>query len=444
VATSLRAFNIGLYEEHLDEISFLYEQRGVLLGKPELGWRDLAPFEARLEAHLDALLVGDKLALEVCSRSAQEDDVGRLFGAVCVYCRRKEAPLLSEVFKNLDFANPKSVATLTDALKFEVPDDWSSFIVQALTRQEPRLTPILAAVSGYRRLGAAAPALIDALKKGPTQARSLIDALGQLRAHDAEETLSRYLSHPDADVRGAALLASLRCASADSLEAALMAAAHEPRSHIPLAVAAGRSATSGLLQSLQASTATPDSLLALGLLGDPLTLRVLYDTLDDSTLAPAAAQALQWITGAAMEETIFVPEEVDEAVLFEAELQTWKQHKEPPKRLDGKPFGEVTKKLSVDKDAWKHWFAENASRFDAGLRYRHGTPVTPSALLADLAAADSSSVLRRYTALELEIRYGCDVAFEVDMPVAAQIEALRRITAWVHAQEGRFQEGLWY
>ena len=31
MATTIRAFNIGLYEEHLEEISFLYEQRMALL-----------------------------------------------------------------------------------------------------------------------------------------------------------------------------------------------------------------------------------------------------------------------------------------------------------------------------------------------------------------------------------------------------------------------------
>ena len=46
---------------------------------------------------------------------------------------------------------------------------------------------------------------------------------------------------------------------------------------------------------------------------------------------------------------------------------------------------------------------------------RNGKPVSPRSLLVDLVAAGSSNMLRNYTALELEIRYGCNVAIEIDM-----------------------------
>jgi len=49
MATSIRAFNIELYQEHLEEASFLYEQRLGLLNDPELTWKDLDEFEQRLK-----------------------------------------------------------------------------------------------------------------------------------------------------------------------------------------------------------------------------------------------------------------------------------------------------------------------------------------------------------------------------------------------------------
>lgn len=448
MATTLRAFNTGLYEEHLEEISFLYEQRGALLKKPGFGWQDLAPFEARLEAHLDALVVGRELALEVCQRLAREGDFGQLFGAVSIYCRQKQVSLLASALKGLDFANDKKVAALTDALKFELPHDWASFIAQSLARQEARLTPILAAVAGYRRLDGTAPALAHALSRtspdDTAQARLLVEALGRQRARDSHGALTAYLPHPDAALRNAALLALLRCGSQDAIEPALAAAVREPWPHTPLALAAERAASNALVQSFQAGNPAPESLLAVGLLGDPATLRLLYDKLGEPESAKAAAQALQWITGAALDAEVFVPEEVDEAVLFKTELQAWKQYKHAPTRLNGQPFGELAKTLVVDKETWKRWFTDNASRFDPALRYRNGKPVSPRTLLGDLAAPDSSTLLRRHTALELEIRYGCDVAFEVDMTVAAQVDAMRRIAAWVQANEARFEAGRWY
>jgi hypothetical protein len=54
---TLEDFNIALFEEHLQEASFLYEQRVAYLYDPELTWRDLDDYEGRYEAHIDALMV---------------------------------------------------------------------------------------------------------------------------------------------------------------------------------------------------------------------------------------------------------------------------------------------------------------------------------------------------------------------------------------------------
>ena len=66
--TSIRQFNVELYREHLEEASFLYEQRLAYLHDPEVNWPDLGDWEERFEAHIDALVVGGELALEICRR----------------------------------------------------------------------------------------------------------------------------------------------------------------------------------------------------------------------------------------------------------------------------------------------------------------------------------------------------------------------------------------
>ena len=72
--TSTRAFQIDLYLEHLEEAAFLYEQRKVLRKNAEFSWRAIADFEERLEAHIDALVVGAGLALEICRKRAVEGE----------------------------------------------------------------------------------------------------------------------------------------------------------------------------------------------------------------------------------------------------------------------------------------------------------------------------------------------------------------------------------
>ena len=73
-ATSVREFTIEIYLEHLDEASFLYGQRKALLAGAEVLWTELQAFESRLEAHIDALVVGRELALQQCAeRIAQRE-----------------------------------------------------------------------------------------------------------------------------------------------------------------------------------------------------------------------------------------------------------------------------------------------------------------------------------------------------------------------------------
>src|SRR5262245_37604966 len=72
MATTIRDFYIRLYQEYLEEASFLYEQRLTLFDDPEITWKDIHDFEERFEAHIDGLVVGEELALEVCKTQARD------------------------------------------------------------------------------------------------------------------------------------------------------------------------------------------------------------------------------------------------------------------------------------------------------------------------------------------------------------------------------------
>ena len=60
------AFVQELYQEHLEEGSFLYEQRNRLTTQPDIFWEDIEDEEVRLEKHLKALAGGGDMALSVC------------------------------------------------------------------------------------------------------------------------------------------------------------------------------------------------------------------------------------------------------------------------------------------------------------------------------------------------------------------------------------------
>src|SRR5690348_10696879 len=118
MALSSRSFLIELYEEYLEEASFLYEQRLTLFKNPEITWKKIGEFEERLAAHIDGLLVGDKLALDVCKRRAAEADFGELFAATCVFCRLGQRDDVLAILDELEPDDTDKAGAIADALKY--------------------------------------------------------------------------------------------------------------------------------------------------------------------------------------------------------------------------------------------------------------------------------------------------------------------------------------
>ena len=214
MATSVREFNLGLYAEHLDEASFLYTQRLALLKDSEILWTDLGGLESRLEAHVDALVVGGELALKKCTEKVAEGDAGVLFASVSVYCRQKRSDLLALILKQIDFSQPDQLAALTDALKWELPQDWVIFVERAIVRGDAELTEVLATVSGYRRLPVVS-LLLTALAGKPTHA--LVTALGRMRSATAVPALEACVARNEPGLQSAALMSLLQIGSVDAL-----------------------------------------------------------------------------------------------------------------------------------------------------------------------------------------------------------------------------------
>lgn len=441
---SMAAFHAALHEEHLEEIDFLYAQRRQLLLVAGRRWLEMDAVETRIEAHIDALLVGGDGALAVCRRRAVEGDPGELFGAVVVFCRHKDAAALAHTLQSLDGSDARKLRAVSDALKHESPREWSNFIGQALARRDPRLAPVLAPVAGYRRMHATASALAQCLAAMPEHALPFVEALGRLHGKEAHELLSRQLQHEQEPVRAAALLALLRCGHEPAVIQMLQDDPLPDWAYPWLALGAPRLLAERLRQRLLSPKVPRAVLHAAGLLGEPSLVRALLPWLEDEELAADAALALHWITGAPLQETVFVDEQVDEALLFKHEAQAWKQYKQAPKRLDGKPYGEDVQRLSTDAGRWLAWVTEAAPRFQAGQRYRLGQPASAAGLLGQLAHPASDPDMRQLVALELEIRYACSVPFEIDLPVAAQQSALQQMHAWLQGRGGGFEPGRWY
>jgi uncharacterized protein (TIGR02270 family) len=444
MAVSIRQFNIELYQEHLEEASFLYEQRLALLHDPEITWKDLAEFEDRFEAHIDALVVGEDLALEVCRTQAQEGDFGELHAAVRVFCRQNKGDFVAEAWRDLDTEDLERTKAIGDALKNECHNNWQQSLTPIFLRDYFNLIPVAAPVFGYRRFKAE-DALLHALKKAPDSVLpTVIWAVGRVGEQATHAALLPMLEHPDDAIRAAAAQSLLRFGEPDVISRSVTHALSEGWPVTAVGLGGGRNAYKVLLERIKRSGADNDCLIALGLLGHLSAVKALYSSLADEDLARSAATGLYLITGAEIYEEVYVPEEIDEDELFEEELEAYRKEGKVPTKPDGEPFGENVRRLSQNPQDWENWLRENKSRLNPNYRYRLGKPYSPACLLETIRSETSPFRARQMAIEELKIRYDADFPIEADMPVVMQEKILPQIAQWVQSNEARFQPGVWY
>jgi len=436
-------FCVGIYREHLQEASFLYEQRLNLLDDPELTWKDIQDFEDRFEPHIDGLIVGGDLALEVCQVQAAEGDAGELHAAVRVFCRQKRMDLLSVVFANLESTDTERITAVCEALIHEDLVGWEEKIL-GLIADQPPLAYLAMQLKGYKRLSAG-PDMLTAMKNAEAEIQcAAIWSLGRLRTPQAREPLFQLcLHHQEDGVRAAAALALLRLGEPEILTVCSSRAERESWPFLALGLGGSLQAAALLRRIAATERITVEGILALGLLGDIASIDVLYQMMLDKHFAEAAASALFLVTGADLFEEIFIPEKIEEDELFEEEKEKLRRGESltPP---GSPPSGTTLRRISQKAKDWHEWWAANSSRFSTGVRYRNGVPYSSAGLVENLQSENLPRKLRQLVYEELVIRYGADFPFDTGMFVAQQKQAIARYALWQSENNNRFEPGKWF
>lgn len=432
---SPRSFKIGLYEEHLDELAFLHGQAAALRADAAQGWQAPAPFEDRLEAHLDALVIGGSLALEVAQGRAATAEPDELFAIAALCCRRTEAAALAPLLQGDALEDPAKAAAIGHALLLEWPAAWQAAAQRALAQGEGPLAPWFAALAACRGWPMA-EALASALRRlqtapQPAQAKALLAWAGLVPGESAllQPIVQPWYEAPDPAAREAALHAGLRLHD----EAARAQVLRDLATPNLLPLAAPRGTAPRLMEQLRGAETPPAVVLALGQLGELSAVRALTALLPDEALAGIAARALHLITGAELYETALEPEPVLEDELTAAELKRWREAGEAPRRADGEPFGNRVERLSRDPAIWGQWLVGNGARFSAASRYRLGEPCSALALVRSLAHPSLPATGRAALADELIVRHGIRCGWHGELPVLQQWTALRRAAAQAEA-----------
>ena len=437
-----KEFYIDLYLEHLSESSFLYEQRLSLLDDPEITWKGIDDFEQRFEAHIDGLVVGEDLALEVCKQQAIEGDFGELHAAIRVFCRQNRFDLLKEITEGIDPEEKERIKAVSDAINEEFPENWNSNLVQLLNENYPNARAILPKLMGYKRLKFCEP-LLELLQKNDVRnIPEILWTLGRLRDEKIRVPLfNNYLQQNDEAISSAAALALLRIGELKVINFCQHSVSKN-WTLLLLGFSGNHWVIPDILKIGILDKAHPDCLIALGLLGDISAVEVLLNHLTNKELGKSAAQSLNLITGAELYEDVFIPEEIDEDELFEEELEKLKAGE--PIYQPGKEPGVTLNRISQKPEDWINWWNINKSKFNPKVRYRNGKPYSPSCLLENLESEKSSRKIRQLAYEEFVIRYNIDFPFETEMPVVKQKQSIAKYEQWVKENENRFNKGQWY
>jgi uncharacterized protein (TIGR02270 family) len=444
MATSYRVFLVELYQEYLAEASFFYERRRNSIRDHTSTWTLLASLEYRLETHLDGLMVGGDLALDVCRKQTEDGDFGELYAAISIFCRQRRMDLVQTVLNSLNSEDVEKIEAAADAINHEAPAEWCDELVRAFKSGVPAgKLNVLARVLGWRRWESSSE-LSTALNRSERSCLpAILWALGRSRTVSRKSVPFELLNDRDPAVCFAASVALLRRGETQAIPFLLQKPSLPAWACIVVALAGGKSAAELLLAQAPASKPRADLLIALGLLGAPSAVPFLIAQLTVPELAPVAAMSLETITAAKLWENVFVPETIDDDELFDHE----KQHHRTVSvafRSDGKPFGGNERRLSLDPRKWNAWWSANSPKYDAFLCYRYGQRMSPRASFASLESEETPNRIRTLVTEELAIRYGCDVPFEMGMRVADQKQAIAKIRDWVDANVARFRPGTWY
>ncbi len=447
---SSRAFRQGLYLEHLQEAALLYTQCRALRGDEEVPYTRLADFEARLAAHVDALAIGGEPAWQYCQRVFDPDETGHWYALAMLACATRHAAGLAWLTQHwradpafAESEGEQRAIAIGDALRHALPRAWREALVTTLDAQDDPLRSTLAEAAAFHGLECSA-ALARALDDASAPCISLLRALGRAQVTAAVPRLVT-LAESDAapEVRREALLALARLGdpAAPRLAAGLWAEAEV--AHLVVGLVGGRDAVRGMLGRLEAGSAHVHTVLALGLLGDLAAVRPLVVCLSDEALAGAAAEALEWITGAGLRDASFISETPDPSTWFDEEILRFERTGLPPDRPDGKPYGRWCNRPSRDAVEWRSWLAANVGRFTRGLRYRHGAPASPSGAVASLLNESRTATYRQLAVEELAIRHRAQSRLDIHMPVGRQMHELHVLGEWARQADKAVPQGVW-
>jgi uncharacterized protein (TIGR02270 family) len=360
-----------IYEEHLDEATFLWGEWEKSLVAANYALADVAAGpEERLAAHLDGLVLGGRVVAEKLLLPALGgDDLEPVYPAAWALLQAEDADHFDAVLGALAGAEPPKAAAISRAMGLSQHPAIVPRLSVLWTHGSPPLRATILTVLGRRDFAWAAAHVPEALRANdPTLLAVGLSLVRRMpdRAPGFLWSVNEALGSPDLTVRNEALATGFVFGSKSVWGACRRALATPSVGRLPFAVLA-LSPEDGDREILRGCLKDPatvrHALWALGFAGDVDSADAIAVFLPDEKLGPLAGEAFSAITGLPIDGRFRAAGDTHGPDEQEVGLDDPPPEVRPEDHLLAPSVPAVTK-----------WWRKNRGRFQPKLRYVMGLP----------------------------------------------------------------------
>lgn len=380
--------NLPVLEEHVTDAAFLWRLRERAIGAPHYKLSQLALLDGRVIAHLEGLCVAGAGGVDQARLALRELDASTLFVMAYLAFRFQDRQVIRDVMA-IALSDGALLEATVEALAWQ-PLEALEEILSVLSRSgKPE----------YRRMALAAyaahrsdPGLLveHAADDSDNALRAqALRAIGELGRLELAEALRRGLSDPELPCRIWACWSLALLGEPHAPQMLFEQAGQDPQlSRVAIDMAMRTAEPAWGRQLIRELCGDDDTLrlavVAAGSFGDPSVVPWLLELTARSELARPAAEAFAMITGA------------------ELELAALKRDASPDAPLAHKEDEELR---WPNPDGLRRWWSAERARFQFGVRYIAGQPVSVAGALHVLRRGYQRQ--RRGAAIELaQLRRG--------------------------------------
>ncbi len=293
---------VTMVEQHAEEADFLAVLRDYALRAPHYDLDDLSKLDGRLDAHLDGLRIAGSSGLEILLAQLGPHAIGEMFASVVLAFESSNAEVVARLSEHLRSARETERGYLM-ALGWLGWERVSPWIERMLASPEPVFRRLGLAACGMHRKDPG-PALLAGLSHAdPSVLARAARTAGELRRRDLMPTIRAHRQHKDTATRFWANWATAQMGDEEALEP-LRQFAEQPGEFqyralgVLLAWQKRESSIAWIRQLMRNPTQRRIGIQAVGLLGDPVSVRWLIQQMSDLPHARVAGEAFSLITGA--------------------------------------------------------------------------------------------------------------------------------------------------